>query len=174
LTYETGRGQRFGKFARRREPIGRRFLERTRNCLLQRKRNIGSYHAEGRHGGRCMLIQNGLHGGTGERRRTRQHLVEHAAERVDVRPAVVLGRPGRLLGAHVSRRAKCQDGFGGPSIHHARIDGAGDAEVRDDGLPILKQDVLRLDIAMDDVLPVGVVQRDWVKARGWLYLEMNR
>ena len=44
-------------------------------------------------------------------------------------------------------------------VHDARVDGAGDAEVGDDGLAVLEQDVLRFDVAMHDVLPVGVVQR---------------
>ena len=47
-------------------------------------------------------------------RLAREHLVQHRAERVDVAPRVEGPIAGRLLGAHVLRRAERQSGFGQP------------------------------------------------------------
>ena len=48
----------------------------------------------------------------GERRLAGQHLVEHAAERVDVGAGVDVALAARLLGAHVGRRADGEAGLG--------------------------------------------------------------
>ena len=46
-----------------------------------------------------------------------------------------------------------------PASTTARGDRPRDPEVGDDRLAVLQQDVLRLDVAVDDALPVGVVER---------------
>ena len=50
-----------------------------------------------------------------------------------------------------------------PGLGHAMaaglLHGEGDAEVGDQGRPVLQQRVLRLDVAMDDALAMGVVER---------------
>ena len=87
-----------------------------------------------------------------------EHLVRQRAERVDVGAAVDDAIARRLLGAHVLRRAERQSG-----LRDARAagvgDGEGDAEVGDERLAFLEEDVLRLQIAVDDALAVGVVER---------------
>ena len=66
--------------------------------------------------------------------------------------------PRRLLGAHVLHRADRE-----PGSRQAIPTGFGererDAEVRDQRLAVVQEDVLGLDVAMDDALPVCVVER---------------
>ena len=92
------------------------------------------------------------------RRMARQHLVQHAAERVDVgaRGDLLLG--GRLLGAHVVRRAERQAGLGHPPAGR-RAHRQRDAEVGDHRPAVLQQDVLGLDVAVDHAVAVRVVER---------------
>ena len=103
--------------------------------------------------------QNRLRGRSGERRLARQHLVEHAAERVDVAPAVELAlaaapAPGSCTPAC---RARARSRSAAPSS--AADDRPRDAEVRDHGVPACEQDVLGLDVAMHDAVRVRVVER---------------
>ena len=104
------------------------------------------------------LGDDGLRAGAGERRLAGEHLVGHGAERVHVAPGADLALAHRLLGRHVGRRAERH-----PGLRHAvaagLLHGEGDAEVGDQGGAVLEQDVLRLDVAMDDALAVGVVER---------------
>ena len=87
-----------------------------------------------------------------------EHLVEHRRERVDVAARVDRAVAGRLLGAHVLWRAERY-----PRLRQARARGGAererDPEIGDHGLPVLEQDVLRLDVAVDHAVPVGIVQR---------------
>ena len=86
-----------------------------------------------------------------------EHLVEHAAQRVDVAPAGQLLVGGGLLGAHVVRGAEAHAGFG-----HAATGGGtereGDSEIGHHGAAVVQQDVFGFDVAMDHTLPVGIVQ----------------
>ena len=99
-----------------------------------------------------------LRAGAGEGRLAGQHLVRHGAERVDVAAGADLPVAHRLLGRHVRRRAERHPGLGHP-VAAGLLHGEGDAEVGDQGGPVLEQDVLRLDVAVDHALAVGVVQR---------------
>ena len=92
-----------------------------------------------------------------ERRLARQHLVHHAAERVEI-AAPVDRSPAALLGAHVRRRAGPERGLA-PGGRPGRVERAGDAEIGDDRLAVLEQDVLGLDVPVDDAAAVGVVER---------------
>ena len=92
-----------------------------------------------------------------KRRRPREHLVHHAAERVHV-GAAVEGVAGRLLGAHVDRRADDEPGDGEPLVRGG-ADRAGDAEVGDDRVARLEQHVAGLDVAVDDAVVVRVGER---------------
>ena len=86
-----------------------------------------------------------------------QHLVEHAADGVDVgaRGDLLLG--GRLLGAHVVRRAEAEAGLGHAAAGRC-AHGERDAEVGDHRAAVVEQDVLGLDVAVDDAVAVRVVQ----------------
>ncbi len=104
-----------------------------------------------------------------------QHLVQQNAERPHVGPAV--GRlPGRLLGRHVRRRAEDRAELGPVSggqrrgVHQRRrvrraggrpwrVERLRQPEVEDLDLPFSGQlDVLRLEVAMDDPLLVGLLE----------------
>src|SRR5215471_7879657 len=88
----------------------------------------------------------------------RQHLVQHAAQGVDVAASVELTVAGGLLGTHVARGAERQAGFG-----HAVAAGGGygqrDTEIRDQGLAIMEENVLRFDIPVDHPVAVRVIER---------------
>ena len=92
------------------------------------------------------------------RRLAREHLVEQTAEAVDVGARVEPALARRLLGAHVTRRAEREPGLG-----HAIAAGLAhrerDPEVGDERRAIVQEDVLGLDVAMDDAVPVRVVER---------------
>ena len=96
--------------------------------------------------------------------RAGEHLVEHDAEGVDV-GATVERISGRLFGAHVLRRA--DDGAftrelrGRPGLFLLRrLRGLGDTEVRhQDVAALVQQDVVRLDVAVDDLVAVRVGER---------------
>ena len=95
--------------------------------------------------------------GPGERRLADEHLVQHAAEAVDVAPGVDVLAAERLLRAHVVRRADGHAGLGqllaAGLAHRPR-----DAEVGDQRVAAEQQDVLRLDVAVDDAALVGVLR----------------
>ena len=87
-----------------------------------------------------------------ERHPSRERLVEHHADRVDVRP----GRdrqPLSLLGRQVLRRSEHRPGLG-----DLRGAGAGDPEVGHPCSPLrVDQNVLRLQVAVDDAVLVRVL-----------------
>ena len=107
---------------------------------------------------RHQLDQHRLGGRGAEGRFAAQHLVEHRAERVDVAPAVHRALGPGLLRAHVLRGAEREAGLGEPGsarLLHRECD----AEVGEQRVAALQQDVLRLDVAVDHALGVGVAQR---------------
>src|SRR5687767_8801919 len=89
---------------------------------------------------------------------TRDHLERHASERILVGTAVNRGITGRLLGAHVLWRPDREPGPRELALA-GRGQRAGDAEIRDDRVPFLEQNVLGLDVAVDETLAGRVVQR---------------
>ena len=89
-----------------------------------------------------------------ERRLARQQLVEHDAERVDVRQRVDL-LAARLLGRDVVARAEHRPGL----RHPCDVERARDPEVGHLRLPVaVEQDVLRLHVAVHE--PAGVRERE--------------
>ena len=93
----------------------------------------------------------------GERRPAGQHLVEHTAEGVDVAAAIERGFPSHLFRAHV--RGGAQQGAGlGENLSAGLPQRLSDAEVGDHRHTIVDHDVFRLDVPVDNVLPVGVVE----------------
>ena len=88
-----------------------------------------------------------------ERQRPGDQLVEHDAERVEIR-ALVDVRAARLLGREVLRGADDRS-----RLRHLRRAGARDAEVGHLDPPLaVDEDVVRLDVAVDEVLAVRDAQ----------------
>ena len=94
----------------------------------------------------------------GEWRLAGQHLVEHAGQTVEVAPPVHLSLSGGLLRAHIGRRAEREAGLG-ESLSPGCVHRSRNAEISDHRLLSLEQDVLRLDVPVDDSLPVRVRER---------------
>jgi hypothetical protein len=94
----------------------------------------------------------------GKRWLTGQHLEQHAGQRILIAATIDFLVAARLLGAHVSRRAD-RETRQRARLGRSFFDRARDAEVGHQRLAFLQQDVLRLDIAMQDVAPVGVIER---------------
>ena len=96
-------------------------------------------------------------GHAGYRSLPRQHLEQHAAETVDVRPCIEIGQGHRLLRAHVAggadRLSRLRQGEAAGGADRSR-----NPEVRDDRMIAREQDVLGLDIAVDDALRVCETQ----------------
>ena len=105
-----------------------------------------------------MPRHDGLSGGAGERRLARQCLVQHAGETVDVAAAIDLARPSCLLGRHVRGRADrepcLRELVAAGRAHRPR-----NPEVGDDRVAAGQHDVLRLDVAVHNVVAVRIRQR---------------
>jgi hypothetical protein len=103
------------------------------------------------------------HGGAGARARkgrlAGQHLEEHTGEAVEIAPAIQIAFSAGLLRTHVRRSTHREPPVGDVHVVSAGSrDGGGNAEIRDHRLSLLQQDVLRLDVTVDHVVPVGVSQ----------------
>ena len=92
------------------------------------------------------------------RRLSCEHLVGDGAERVDVAAPIDHAVTRGLLGAHVLRGAETQARLRDTLSARSR-DREGNAEIGDDRLPVLKKDVLGLEIAMNDAVLVCIVER---------------
>ena len=154
---ERGIPERGREVRRAGEPVGRQLLQGGMHRLgdvagdgLPQRRDLG--RLGGHHLGDDRLRRRPAEG-----RLAGEHLVEHAAQRVDVAARVELALAHRLLGAHVLRRAERHPGLGHPGAGLAG--GERDAEVGDERAAVVEQDVLRLDVAVDDAVPMGVVER---------------
>ncbi len=104
-----------------------------------------------------MARQQLLGGGPDEWRLAREHLVQHAADRVEIAPSVQLPGGGGLLRAHVGGSAEGEPRLGQAVLAGSR-DGARHPEVGHDRFLSLQQDVFRLDVAVDDAVRMGVAQ----------------
>jgi hypothetical protein len=98
-----------------------------------------------------------LGGRAGKRRLAGEHLVQHAAHRVHVGAGVEVALAHRLLGTHVVGRAETHARLGHPGVGTGG--GQGNAEVGHQCPAIVQQDVLGLDVAVNHLVPVGVVER---------------
>jgi len=149
--------ERRAHLRRRREAIGGLFRQRPGQAALDR---LGYFRAPGANRWQRrqhLLRHEGLRGRPGERRLSAQHLVEDAAEAVDVAAPVHLRRATGLLRAHVGRRADREPDLG-QALAARGLARGGDAEVGHDRLVPVEQDVLGLDVAVDHPVPVRVVQ----------------
>ncbi len=97
----------------------------------------------------------------GERLPPGEELVSHHAERVEIHPVIDARVAEGLLGRHVRQGADDHadaGDLGGALGLGGGVDRLGHAEVGDNGVAVLEQDVVRLDVAMDDAEAVGVGQ----------------
>jgi hypothetical protein len=94
-----------------------------------------------------------------ERRLPRQHLVAHHREGVNVGASVDVALPRRLLGRHIARRADRHPGVRQPAAAARLGQRPGHAEVGEDGMVLLQEDVFGFDVAMDHALGVRVCKR---------------
>ena len=116
------------QLGRARVPVGRRLGQQPLEDSVQRGRHRLAQPA----GGGDRIAQpfgdDRLRGGSGVGRLAGEQLVEHAAQAVEVGPAVERGVAQRLLGTHVGRRAEGEAGLG-EAVVGAGLERAGDAEV---------------------------------------------
>ena len=137
--------------------INRVLFQSLEDDSLHFTRDVGSQPG-GRHWLLSQLLgqDSGLRVGA-ERYRSREHLVEHDAERVDI-GLVSDFLPLDLLGSHVVRGAHHHIGAGEPGP--TRLAQAGDAKVHQFDIVgrVENHDVLRLDVSMDDARPVRSLQ----------------
>jgi hypothetical protein len=82
--------------------------------------------------------------------------VEQRAQCVDVRARIELTLPERLLRTHVRRCAERHAGFRQSPLSASR--GDRDPKIGHERSSLVQQDVLGLDVAMDDAVPMRVVE----------------
>ena len=123
---------------------------------VERRRDLMAAGAGPRHGLGEVLRGQRQGRGPGVGRLPGQHLVQGAAEGVDVGAVVERRVGGGLLRAHVLRRPERDADGGDRGVRPRPGHGAGDPEVRDDGVALGEEDVLRLDVPMHDAPAVGV------------------
>ena len=152
-----GFGQPCNELCGRGKPICRRLRERARHCLLEPIGYRVPHRAETRQGLEHLPRQNGLDRPSCEGWVSRQHLVEHAPEAVEIATAVELVDPLGLFRAHVAGRTQRDARPGGPALV-SHLDRPGDAEVAHNRMAGLEENVLRLDVAMYDVPFVRIAQ----------------
>ncbi len=149
--------QRPGEVGRGGEPLSRVLGEGPGQRLLDRHRHGGAKGAD--RGGRLHHVlghhRPGARAGKGGL--PSQHLEQDAAQAVEVAAAVQVSVRAGLLRAHVLRGTDGDPGVG-PPIGTRRPNGARDSEVGYHRLTLVQQDVLRLDVPVHHLVPVGVVE----------------
>ncbi len=105
-----------------------------------------------------MLMDHTFRGWPGKGWLSGQHLVQQTPECILIAASIKIRFGRRLLGTHVADRTDGQSRFGQRKATH-RLDRLRNTEGRDHGMTTLKQDVLRLDIAMHHATTVRVLQR---------------
>ncbi len=151
------RRQCLGKLGRGHKPVRRRLRQRFGHGPIDGRRDRVPKAPHRRHRVGQPLGDHDLRARAGVGRLPREHLVQHAPETVDVAPLVHAGTRRALLGAHVARRPHC-DPRPSQLLPSRRRDRSRDSEIRHYRMPRLEQDVLRLDVAMHDIMAVGVAQ----------------
>ena len=109
------------------------------------------------HVSRENLLRGLLH----KRRMAGQHLVGENTHRVDIRPVVDVWIRGGLFRTHVGRRPQ-RDSHRRQrrlSAFTRSTDRLSHAKIRDHGMPLAEQHVIRFDVAMDHVVAMRIRQR---------------
>ena len=139
------------------ESVGWSPRQSFRDRLIHRHGNRLPQAPDGRDRVGKPLRDDRLGGRPREGRLPGEHLVQQAAQTVDVAPSVECALARSLLGAHVRGRAE-DDPRPGELPPSGRIDRPRDAEVGHDGLAVGQQDVFRLDVSMHDIAAVRIAQ----------------
>jgi hypothetical protein len=158
LPPKPGVGEGPRELARGLEPVGGHALERLRDHRRDVRRDRSSMLGDGDQLAKHDLAQDRLRRPSRVRRLAGEHLIEHAPQRVDIgaRSDALVAR--RLLGAHVVGRAHAEPGLRQPRAR-TRAERERDAEVGDDRLSILKEDVRGLDVPVEHARAMRVVER---------------
>ena len=139
-------------------PVCRQLGERLQHRRFHTGGHGIAHDAQGRGSLGQHFRDDRLRAAAGKRRLPRQHLVRHRTERIDVAACIERALTHRLLGTHVLRRAERE-----PRLCHAGAAGAlhgeRNAEICNDRRAILQQNVFRFDVAVNDPLPVRVLER---------------
>jgi hypothetical protein len=138
-------------------PVGRQRRHRAPQDVVQIRRHRPAGGADTRRGLAQPPGEDRRDAATGGGRLAGQHLVRHAAQRVQVAPPVQVLFPARLFRAQVRRRAD-DDARRRQTLGAGRRNRQRDAEVGHAGVTRLQQDVLGLDVAMHDPVAVGVTE----------------
>jgi len=137
-------------------PVARRLAERAPDHRGHRRRHWSTAAVHHRHGLRQVLRGYRLRVRPVEGWLAGQHLIEHAAERVQIAPGVERGLPAHLLGTHVPRGAQHDARRRDPRVG---IERPRDPEVRHQDAAVLgDENVLGLDVAVHDAVLVRVLQ----------------
>ncbi len=104
-----------------------------------------------------MLLDHALDGGTSEGCLACKHLVEDATQAVQVAAPIQVLRASSLLGRHIGRRPDGRPSFG-QAISASSSDGAGNAEICNNSVTSLKENVLWFNVAVDDIACVREAQ----------------
>ena len=140
------------------EPIRRHWRQRAAHDGIQRVGGARAQDTERRRWLRETPGDHRLRGGTGERGLAREHLVAEGAKRVEIGPGVYRRVTARLLRAHVGGGAERETGGGQPLARFC-AERACNAEVRHQRVPVGKQNVVRLDVAVENPFAVSVGER---------------
>src|SRR5690606_10452772 len=148
-----GLTEQLGEAAGALDPLGAILAERQLQQLGGHLRAVARQRQLGPH-----MLEHGGHRAVGRKRRLAlEHLIEDAAERIDVGAVIEVG-PVALLRGHVLGGAEHLAGAG--QLHG--VDAAGDAEVEDldDGADAdgLDEDVVGLEVAVEDAVLVGLAE----------------
>ena len=93
-----------------------------------------------------------------ERRIASEHLVGYRAERVDVGSRSDVALAHRLLGAHVLRSAERETRLC-HALAASLFHGERDSKIGHECMTVLKENVLRLDVAVHDAAAVRIIER---------------
>ena len=160
--YRQSRGRR----AQRRDYFGTAckaicwtLLQQTRCGRRYNRRHIGSRDRDGRRRVQKAFGDECRGACRRERNFARQHLEKHATEREQITSSIE-GIASGLLGAQVRRCTNCHTNLrNGRMISGRSKNRLANAKVGNNRVPLVQKNILRLDVPMHDVVPMGVIER---------------
>ena len=150
--------QRLGKLRRRREAVGGQLLQRTHDGRGDVGRDRLPLDGDGTRLLGDHARDDRLRGRPRERRLPHQHLVQDAAQGIDVAPGRDLALAHRLFRGHVVRGPERHAGLGHPGAAVGPAHGQRDAEVGDNRAAVVQHDVFGLDVPVHDTVAMRVVE----------------